>query len=249
MMFSGQILWTARALCAAAVGGLLLAAAQAGSSSWDGPTVWTPDGGGNPPGATTSNGPEWTAPANWTGGIVPNGAGDIATFSNLTGRLNLQLATDITLGGLDVTSQRIDSRDVPIRTFTWDNNGSEVIINHPSNEFLLEHNHALTDSVKITKSGGQTRFSRLVSGPGGFILSGNQEFVLGETGTPNTFEGGVTFLDTSVVDFRTPVSTGTGAFTFTNTSTISSKITPRNPLSGALPNDVVVAAVQPASRE
>lgn len=233
MLSANRVLWASRAVSAAAVYVMLLSAAQAGSSSWNGLTTYEGD---------MALAPEWTTTANWTGDVVPNGVGNIATFSNLTGRLNFQLATDITLGGLNVTSQRIDSRGVAVRTFTWDNNGSEAVINHPSSEFLLDHNHLLTDSVKIAKTGGQTRFSRLVSGPGGFILSGNQELILGETATVNTFAGGVTFLDTSRVDVRLPTATGTGDFTFASTSGANSTITPRGNWSGAaFANDVVVA--------
>ena len=221
-------------LLAAGVSLIVAGAAKAESSSWAGATI-----------DDTAPYPEWNDPANWASG-VPNGVGDIATFDTLTGRLNLVLsdgaggAQAITLGGLVVTSQRIDMRwGTGTGTFTWDNNGADVLITHPSAEFLLQHNHVLNDPVKITKSGQQTRFSRLISGPGGFILSGGQEFVLGETATANTFEGGVTVLNNTTVDMRKHNAMGTGAFTFASTAT-TGKMTPRGAWAGTFANDIVV---------
>jgi hypothetical protein len=223
--------------------------AQAGSSTWTVPTEYTSD--------SVGPWPDWNDSSHWAGGIIPNGVGDVATFDSLTNRLNFRItdfsngaslpgnATSITLGQLVHTGGgRLDSRPYgPVSTIVWDNGASNAAISDTFNgEFLLAHNHTLTSSLEITRPGGQTRLQQKISGPGGIILSGNQELVLGETGIVNDFAGGVTFLDTSKVDVRTPVSTGTGAFTFTNTSTVNSAVTPRNNWTLALPNDFVVDA-------
>lgn len=225
---------------------------QAGSSTWNGPTLYTPDFTG--PDITH---PDWNDPAYWNGNIIPNGVGDVATFNTLTGRLNFRItnfangaatpggATTITLGGLTHTGVgRLDSRPYgPTSTIIWDNGGSNAVLNSSStDEYLLAHNHTLNSSLVITKGGGQTRLQQLISGPGGIIMSGAHQLILGETGTTNTFTGGVTFLNTSFVDVRRPNSTGTGAFTFMNTSTANSNVTTRNNWDTALPNDFVVNA-------
>jgi hypothetical protein len=224
--------------------------AQAGSSTWTTPTEYPSD--------NTPPWPDWNDSSHWNAGIIPNGVGEIATFDALTNRLNFRItdfsngaalpgnATSITLGQLVHTGGgRLDSRPYgPVSTIVWDNGASNAVISDTFNgEFLLAHNHTLTSTLEITRPGGQTRLQQKISGPGGIILSGNQEFVLGETGIVNTFEGGVTVLDTCRIDVRRTTATGTGAFTFTSTSTANSRITPRNNWSGgAFANKIVVEA-------
>ena len=215
--------------------------AQAGSSTWTTPTEYTSD--------SVGPWPDWNDPARWNGGTIPNGQGDVATFSGLTNRLNFRItsfsngaaspgsSTSITLGGLVHTGAgRLDSRPYgPTSTIVWDNGASNAVLSTSSNsELLLAHNHTLNSSLVITKPGQQTRLQLKISGPGGIILSGNQELVLGETGTVNDFAGGVTFLDTSAVDVRRHTAAGTGAITFTNTSTANSVIMLRNNWSGGV---------------
>ena len=225
--------------------------AQAGSSTWTVPTAYPSD--------SVGPWPDWNDPAHWAGSIIPNGQGDVATFNTLTDRLNFRItnfsngaalpggATSITLGGLVHTGGgRLDSRPYgPTSTIVWDNGASNAVISDSFNgEFLLAHNHTLNSSLAITRPGGQTRLQMKISGPGGIILSGGQELILGETGTVNDFAGGVTFLDTSVVEVRSRTATGTGAFTFTSTSTANSVIMLRNNWSGGLfVNDIGVATV------
>ena len=227
-------------ICVVAVAALLLPAvsAQGASSTWTGVTQYPSD--------SIAPWPEFNLASNWSAG-VPNGVGDIATFNTLTGRLNLQLTdgsggtTSITLGGLNVTSQRIDMRYPNIgSTITWDNGASNAVLSHPNGELLLQHNHVLNSSVEINKGSGQTRFSRLVSGAGGFILSGGQEFVLGETGTANTFAGGVTLGANTRLDMRKHAAMGTGALTFASTANVNTAMTPRGGWSGAFANDIMV---------
>ena len=240
-------------LCVVSVAALLLPAvsAQGASSTWLTPTSYPSD--------NTPPWPDWNDASHWTASVIPNGVGDVATFSNLTDRLNFRItdfsngaanpgnATTITLGGITHTGAgRLDSRPYgPVSTIVWDNGGSNAFINTAYNgEFLLAHNHVLTSTLEIlNKNGGQTRLSRLVSGPGGFILSGGQEFVLGEINTPNTFLGGVTLGANTRLDMRKHAAMGTGALTFASTANAGTAMTPRGTWSGAFPNDIVVDGI------
>ena len=57
------------------------------SSAADG--FWNVDANGN-----------WTAPGSWLGGIIPNGVGDVATFTNdLSAARTITLNAPVTLGG------------------------------------------------------------------------------------------------------------------------------------------------------
>lgn len=222
--------------------------AQAGSSTWTVPTEYPSD--------STGPWPDWNDASHWAGGIIPNGVSDVATFDALISRLNFRItdftagaanpgeATTITLGGLVHTGAgRLDTRPYgPISTIVWNNGASNAFINDTFNgELLLAHNHVLTSTIEIPKGGGQTRLQRVISGPGGIILSGAQEFVLGETGTPNTFTGGFTILDTSRLDLRKHEALGVGPLTFASTSTTGT-LTPRGAWAGALANAIVVEA-------
>lgn len=85
---------------------------------------WILDGNGN-----------WTgAPANWQGGIVPNGIGDIVSFlNNITGNRTVTLNAPITVGGLRIGDALGGNNFVfagsAVNTLTLDNAAGNAFVN------------------------------------------------------------------------------------------------------------------------
>ncbi len=87
---------------------------------------WSVDAAGN-----------WTAPANWAGGVVPNAVGDVANFNfNLTANRTVTLDAPITLGGLVIG----DTLGTSVYTFAGTGTNTLTFDAASGNAFIEKYN-------------------------------------------------------------------------------------------------------------
>ncbi len=135
---------------------------------------WTFDGDGN-----------WTDTANWASGIVPNGAGDVAYFTNfyaddkiIAGIINAD--GNLTIGGINLNATRVQLPGTTVvgyessTNITLDAGGSSPIINVNSNRLDIQC---------------------ILEGTNGFTLEGDPSGVLMIGATPNFISGSVNLYD------------------------------------------------------
>jgi len=135
---------------------------------------WTFDGDGN-----------WTDTANWAGGTVPNGVGDIAYFTNFytddkitAGIINA--GGNLTIGGIQLNATRVQLPGTTVvgyetsTNLTLDAGGSSPIINVNSNRLDIQC---------------------VLEGTDGFTLKGEPTGVLMIGATPNFISGSVNLYD------------------------------------------------------
>src|SRR5439155_27215167 len=123
-------------LAAAALAAALLPAAAAVAA--DG--TWTQAAGGSYP---------WSDPANWSGGIVADGANSTANFTTgLTGGVNVNLDTPRTIGSLVF--------DNPASAFGWSVSGTNALtLSNASGPSIAVNNAAITATLTAPLAGTQ----------------------------------------------------------------------------------------------
>ncbi len=167
--------------------------------------VWILDAAGN-----------WTGtPANWQGGVIPNGAGDVATFRNdITAARTVTLNAPITLGGMKIGDLLGGS------VFTFAGTNALTLNNGVLNAFINKYGNGtdvisapltLASNTDFNIFAGTMDITGVLSGPGDVIK--NQAGAL-RVNNSSTFNGDwiVNFgtLNIGGTNGATPASLGTG---------------------------------------
>jgi autotransporter-associated beta strand protein len=114
----------------------------------------------------------WSNTANWTGGVIADGANNTANFTtaNLTGPITVNLDTNRTIGALVF--------DNPTNTFSWTIGGASIL--------TLSNSAAGGPTIAVNASDLVSTISTTVAGTQGFTKTGSG--ILNLTGN-NTVTG------------------------------------------------------------
>lgn len=157
----------------------------------------------------------WTAPANWLGGTVPNAVGDIANFNfNLTANRTVTLDAPITLGGLIVG----DTLGASAFTFAGTATNTLTLDAASGNAFIEKYNTStdvwqaplvLNDALNANIFAGTFD----VNGPSNAVvaISGSSNIIKNGTGTLRLNLDAANFNGNYVVNYGTLNIGGTNA--------------------------------------
>lgn len=179
--------------------------------------TWTLNGAGN-----------WSGTTNWQGGIIADGAGSTADFTqlNITGNRVVTIDGAVasrTLGSLLVGDSLLTSGTWNTYTIassgggtlTFNNGGSTALLAQAVNSGVntITAPIVLADALNITNSSTNAlNISGGITGPANLVVSANNA-------------GGVTFSATAVNNGGTITNSGTGTGVATFTGTIGSNVT------------------------